>query len=799
MRVILAPGRTCSCRSRHILAALGFIGLALVYALRVNLSVAMVAMVNSTGAAHQDNSSAYCPQPVPLNGSHPAQLPSVAVYNWNSKIQGWILSSFFYGYIITQVPGGYLAVRYGGKLLFGMGVMVTTVLTLLTPLAADLGVPWIILVRVLEGIGEVRSHTAPGGSTRSPGGLAPSPVPTLYPWYEMSVEARDPRCPFRVRSARVPGALLDVEAPAQSGFHLLRTTSRERPGRDSARAGSEGAGLEPRGGRPGAARGPAWSREGAGLEPRGGRPGAARGPAWSREGAGLEPRGGRPGAARGPAWSREGAGLEPRGGRPGAARGAAWSREGGGLEPRGGRPGAARGAAWSREGGGLEPRGGRPGAARGAAWSREGGARPCLPSDGAGVTYPTMHAMWALWAPPYERSTLISICYSGKNTQPPPPPPLAPLPPPHSTFPSPLPRVPRPGGHFGTVVTMPLSGIIAETLGWASIFYIFGGMGLLWSFFWYFFAFSSPDSHPRISLAEREYIQTTLRAERQASPLPTICFPKTTSPTSSTPAHHTRPSRSFALRVRGAQVEKRFSSVPWLRMALSLPVWALNVAMFCSSWAFYTIFTSMPTFMSTVLHFNLQENGQLTALPYVAGWLCTLLGGWAADAILRQKLLSTTATRKSLTFLGLAAPGAFLVGAAFVGCDHVLAVCFLTFAVGTSSFATAGCWVNQLDIAPQYAAVLLGISNTISSLPGFLAPVATGYLTQHNTLMEWQVVFYISAAISLFGAFFYVAFGSGEQQSWAWEAGPEVGASPGVSFLTETSLTIKGLDPPVTS
>ena len=33
---------------------------------------------------------------------------------------------------------------------------------------------------------------------------------------------------------------------------------------------------------------------------------------------------------------------------------------------------------------------------------------------GEGVTYPAMHAMWARWAPPLERSRLATMCYSGE-------------------------------------------------------------------------------------------------------------------------------------------------------------------------------------------------------------------------------------------------------------------------------------------------------------------------------------------------------------------------------------------------
>lgn len=45
-----------------------------------------------------------------------------------------------------------------------------------------------------------------------------------------------------------------------------------------------------------------------------------------------------------------------------------------------------------------------------------------------------------------------------------------------------------------------------------------------------------------------------------------------------------------------------------------------------------------------------------------------------------------------------------------------------------------------------------------------LLPVLT---VLQNTLEEWQTVFYIAAAINLFGAVFYTVFGRGTVQPWA--------------------------------
>lgn len=77
-------------------------------------------------------------------------------FDWDHKTQGVILGSFFYGYIVTQLPGGLLAEKYGGTKLLGLGMLSTSVLTILTPFAARWHLGAFIAVRVLEGLGEVR-------------------------------------------------------------------------------------------------------------------------------------------------------------------------------------------------------------------------------------------------------------------------------------------------------------------------------------------------------------------------------------------------------------------------------------------------------------------------------------------------------------------------------------------------------------------------------------------------------------------------------------------------------------------
>lgn len=48
-------------------------------------------------------------------------------------------------------------------------------------------------------------------------------------------------------------------------------------------------------------------------------------------------------------------------------------------------------------------------------------------------------------------------------------------------------------------------------------------------------------------------------------------------------------------------------SVPVLPMMMSVPLWAIIVTQMCSNWAYYTLLTSLPTYMDNILHFDLQS------------------------------------------------------------------------------------------------------------------------------------------------------------------------------------------------
>ncbi|KAG8363311.1 hypothetical protein BUALT_Bualt19G0009200 [Buddleja alternifolia] len=83
-----------------------------------------------------------------------AILPMSKEFNWNSATVGLIQSSFFWGYLLTQIVGGIWADKIGGKRVLGFGVVWWSVATVLTPIAAKIGLPFLLVMRAFMGIGE---------------------------------------------------------------------------------------------------------------------------------------------------------------------------------------------------------------------------------------------------------------------------------------------------------------------------------------------------------------------------------------------------------------------------------------------------------------------------------------------------------------------------------------------------------------------------------------------------------------------------------------------------------------------
>jgi ACS family sodium-dependent inorganic phosphate cotransporter len=83
-----------------------------------------------------------------------AIIPMAKELGWDAATQGYVLSAFFVGYLGTQILGGRVSDRFGGKIVLGIGVLFWSAFTMITPPAAFMGLTVLLLARIGMGLGE---------------------------------------------------------------------------------------------------------------------------------------------------------------------------------------------------------------------------------------------------------------------------------------------------------------------------------------------------------------------------------------------------------------------------------------------------------------------------------------------------------------------------------------------------------------------------------------------------------------------------------------------------------------------
>lgn len=72
---------------------------------------------------------------------------------WSPMMQGVALSSYYWGYLISQFPGGRIAEVYSCKWVMFFAIAVNVACAVLTPAMAYLHFAGVLIVRIVQGIG----------------------------------------------------------------------------------------------------------------------------------------------------------------------------------------------------------------------------------------------------------------------------------------------------------------------------------------------------------------------------------------------------------------------------------------------------------------------------------------------------------------------------------------------------------------------------------------------------------------------------------------------------------------------
>jgi ACS family sodium-dependent inorganic phosphate cotransporter len=262
---------------------------------------------------------------------------------------------------------------------------------------------------------------------------------------------------------------------------------------------------------------------------------------------------------------------------------------------------------------------------------------------------------------------------------------------------------------IGTVGGLLITGWIVGRTHWSMAFYSFGVVGLAWAMAWFWRVRNDPATDPGITPGERQLLAPEALG-------------------------------------KGATA----SPSPW-RLLRHRAVWAMFAAHFATTWTLYVLLSWLPSYFRDVQRIGVASAGLLSAAPWLAMFVATNAAAVASDRALRRGA-DLTSTRKRMQAIALVGSAAFLLvtrGAHSPG----LALVLLCGATGALGFAWSGYAPNCLDLSPRHAAVLVGMSNTLATVPGIVGVAVTGWLVEVTG--TYAAAFVLTAAVSGVGAVVY--------------------------------------------
>ncbi len=262
---------------------------------------------------------------------------------------------------------------------------------------------------------------------------------------------------------------------------------------------------------------------------------------------------------------------------------------------------------------------------------------------------------------------------------------------------------------WGGAFTPPLVVWVMTRVGWRHTFEVFGGLGVIWAVLFYRWYQNDPLKNPKLNAGERELLQRS------------------------------------ALNAEG------HGDVPWGRFLASRQVWMLCWQYFCLSYGWYFYITWLPKYLREGRHLTLAGSAWLGVLPLFCGGLGNPAGAFVTGLLAPR--LGTAQARRVLAYIGFSGASGFLVFSTRVS-DPLMAMLSIGLASFCNDLVMPGTWAAAMDVGGKFAGTLSGAMNMWGNVGGLLCPLAIGYMLRwtHN---NWNVTFYVSAAIYLAGIVFW--------------------------------------------
>jgi ACS family hexuronate transporter-like MFS transporter len=247
------------------------------------------------------------------------------------------------------------------------------------------------------------------------------------------------------------------------------------------------------------------------------------------------------------------------------------------------------------------------------------------------------------------------------------------------------------GSSLGSAIAPPVVTYMTLNYGWRSGFYFTGSLGLFWLAAW-------------LVLYQPPFLNRWLKAEEYAAMKDEVEAP------------------AEALAVPAERVS-------WIQVIRMRECYTLILARFFTDPVIYFVIFWLPEYLRKERHFDLAMVGNYASVPFIAGGIGYVTGGWLSGKLMRAGW-SLPRARKFVMLLGAAVmPAALLAPGVPAAWMAILAICFVTLG---HAFWTANLQAIPTDLfRGSEMGTATGFSGMGGALGGILANFGTGWVVQH--------------------------------------------------------------------
>ncbi|KAL5234676.1 hypothetical protein ACI65C_002086 [Semiaphis heraclei] len=288
------------------------------------------------------------------------------------------------------------------------------------------------------------------------------------------------------------------------------------------------------------------------------------------------------------------------------------------------------------------------------------------------------------------------------------------------------------GYAFGTIMIYPLSGLLCGSNvygfgGWSLIFYVPAIVSILFIFYFHRYLYDVPDNHPKISPEEYAYL------------------------------------------LQNVGISEEPPVIPWFSIFTSLPFIAYMLCYSAFLWNVFTMMNLMPMYLQTMLGIKTSESGYLYCIPFILTFLTRNFNAITYPIVKDFSGMSHTVCRKLYCCFGCLMVIISLLSIIFeehITKLHIIVAMSINLALGDFAYS-GGFFPTLLDLAPNYAGLLSGVSTFIAFLVACPSTIVNSIIIKQNTREEWNTVLWIIVAMFVFIMCFYIIFGSASLQLWS--------------------------------